>query len=83
MKHGPALDAWTLVHLFSGAALAQAGVSRFAAYGLIIGTEIAEQALRQMFPGTTVLEETSDNVVADLAASLGAYEITRARSSGT
>lgn len=83
MKDGPALDAWTFVHVFAGAALAQAGVSRFAAYGLIIGTEIAEQALRQMFPGTTVLEESPANVVADLAASLGAYEITRARSART
>ncbi len=83
MIHGPAFDGWTLVHLFAGAALAQAGVSRFAAYGLIIGTEVAEQALRKMFPGTTVLEESPANVVTDLVASIGAYEITRARSAGT
>jgi len=73
----PALDMWSVVHVLAGASLGQAGVSRFTAYFLIFGTEVAEQALRSMFPEAKVFDESPANVVADLVLSLGAYELAR------
>jgi len=77
MNDRPAIDGWTVVHLLAGTALGQAGVSRFTAYALIFGTEVAEQALRRMFPEARVFDESPANVVTDLLASLGSYELAR------
>lgn len=66
-------DGWTIAHLVTGAVLAAAGVSRRTAYGIIIGTEIAEKIARGR--GVTFFDETPANVLVDLAASAAGFEI--------
>lgn len=77
MHEGPAFDIFTLAHVAVGSFLGRAGFSPFTAYGIIIGTEIAEQLIRRSFPESRFFLESPANVVVDLVASIGSYELTR------
>ncbi len=76
MQH-ETLDGWTAVHAISGAILGALKINRQTAYALIIGTELLEFVLRRTFPGTVLFQETTQNIIVDLAAGIGAYELVR------
>jgi len=70
-----AIDGWTFVHVAFGLAFGLFRVPRLVAYGLILGTELVELALRRTLP---FFRESTANIAADLIVGLAAYEIGRA-----
>jgi len=71
----PAIDGWSLAHIAVGVGLSVFRVPRPAAYAIIILTEVVELAARRS--GVDFFRESEQNVVADLALSIGSYELKR------
>lgn len=70
------VDAWTLLHIFTGMALALLRVPRDKAYAIILGTELLEMGFRSQ--GITFFRESPGNILVDILASGSGYEITKA-----